>query len=148
MDSGKEQWMTCSSAVYNYSKKNIKGRDKNGQYPGDEVDVQYTENNGQFNCNRVSKKAGTTSSKQGNSTKPTCADCGKELKDDKYEKCYSCNQKNPTSKSDSTQDAINRQNANHATSRALIALQGHVDPNNISELIDMLHKKFMEKITG
>jgi hypothetical protein len=137
---GKEVWATCTDAVYSYVKNNFKG--------WEEVTLQY-EKQGNFPyVTRIEKGSGKDVQNSSVDSKPVCEDCGKELKDDKYTKCYTCNKKSPTTKSLDSQDAINRQNANHATSRALIALQGHINPNNIMEMIDALHARFMEKITG
>lgn len=148
LDDGEQVWGTTSEAVYNFAKKAFK--------EGEEVGVEYTEKNGQYFVNRITKKGSsetsTTKQKTTSSTGFACEDCGYELKDGKYKKCYTCNEKAPASSKktsgDNTQEYINRQNANHATSRTLIALQGHVDPNNVLELIDTIHAKYMEKITG
>jgi len=83
-------WANCSANVYNWALKSYK--------EGDEVNVEYSVNNGQYNVTRITKGSGKserTETPQPDKN-PTCADCGKELKDDKYDKCYTCNKKNPS----------------------------------------------------
>ncbi len=105
MDDGKERWMETSPAVLGFAKKALKGSDKTTNYPGDEVKVTYTEENGKYNCTRIEKIGGASASNSEVSTngKPKCADCGKELKDNKYKKCYLCNKKNPLKNEASTE---------------------------------------------
>jgi len=99
-----------------------------------------------YNCNKKSPAKSTGSEK---SLGSTCSDCGKVLKDDKYEKCYDCNKKNPSQKSSPEKaETIARQNANHATSRALIALQGQIDVNNIFDISEKLHEMFLRLAQG
>ncbi len=81
----KGTWANCTQAVYNYAKKTFKD--------GEEVEVEYSAKNGEYNVTKITKKGQGAESKN---TSPTCKDCGKVLKDDKYEKCYPCNQKNPS----------------------------------------------------
>lgn len=50
----------------------------------------------------------------------------------------------PYERSPETQELIRRQAVGNMASRALIALQGQVDPNNVCEVIDTLYKKFDE----
>ncbi len=86
-------------------------------------------------------------------TKFVCTDCGQEMKDGKYKKCYTCNQKNPAPKSGSgygkspeVQASIKRQAIGHMTSRTMIALQGHIDPNNIQEQIRAIYALYVELV--
>lgn len=149
----KWKWSTTTEAVYNWAKKNFK--------EDDVVDVEYEIKNSQYFVSRISapgqgsKKSATKEEAPKESSKPTCADCGKELSDSKYEKCYTCNQKSPSpktrnryAKTPEEQEAIARQNANHATSRALIALQGQVDVNSIFEIAKRLHEMFLSLARG
>jgi len=78
-----------------------------------------------------------------------CAKCGAKLKDDTYKTCYTCsmelrNQLANSPEEKEKQEVSKRQTVAHAVSRALIALQGHVDPNNINAFIDSLATKFKE----
>lgn len=86
----KGTWANCTQAVYNYAKKTFKD--------GNEVDVEYTVKNGEYNVTRITKKGQGNGGGKGTKldTPYTCEDCGKTLKDGKYKKCYTCNKKNPT----------------------------------------------------
>lgn len=144
---GDGTWATCTKAVYKWAKKTFSD--------GDKVDIEYSEKDGKYHVTKITKAGSGSGSKETKSSSvsaPTCSDCDKELKDDKYTKCYTCNKKNPVkskrSLSDSTGDSICRQNANHATSRALIALQGHIDVNNIFDIAKRLHKMFYDLTQG
>ncbi len=96
MDDGKERWMTCTKAVYGFAKKVLKGTDKDTGYGGDEVNVEHTLENGKYNATRIEKIGGGTANAETRTDgKPKCTDCGKELNDSKYTKCYLCNKKNP-----------------------------------------------------
>jgi hypothetical protein len=150
MDDGKERWMETSKAVYGFAKKALKGSEKGG-YKGDEVKVTYTEENGKYNCTRIEKIGGSSASKSATTDgKPKCSDCGKELKDDKYKKCYTCNKKNPSPKTTDRTSAVNesikRQAIGHMTSRSLVALQGTLDPNTIQDIIRTLYKLYTELV--
>lgn len=145
----KEKWATTSEAVYNWAKKNFKENDV--------VDAQYTVKNGQYFVSKIMKPGTGGNSNKSETTQPdkneyTCSDCGKELADNKYKKCYTCNKKNPSktnyTKNTDTADAISRQNTNHATSRALIALQGQIDINNIYDVAEKLHEMFLRFARG
>ncbi len=90
-NSDDEIWAKTTKAVYEYALKNFK--------EGEECEFEYTEKNDSYFINRILKKGSGTTTKK-TETKPSskakCKDCGKELKDSKYEKCYTCNQKNPS----------------------------------------------------
>ena len=145
-------WATCTPAVKEFAGKAFK--------EGDAIKVTYEEKSDaevKYHVTRIEKGAGTDT-KAGVATpdtsgKPTCKDCGKELKDAKYEKCYTCNQKNPSKtgkksygKSPEVQESIKRQAIGHMTSRSLIALQGHIDPNNIATIAETLYKKYQDLV--
>lgn len=156
MDDGKERWMTCSKIVYGFVKKALKGTDKETGYEGDEVKVTYTNVDGKYNCTRIEKVGGTPTSQRETTTdgKPKCTDCGKELKDNKYSKCYLCNKKNPVkstgtktyTKSPEVQESIKRQAIGHMTSRTMIALQGHIDPNNVHEIAESIYNTYVRLV--
>jgi len=55
----------------------------------DEVTVTFEQNKTFRNVSNIVKT--TVATPKG----PTCEDCGKALKDDKFKKCYMCNKKNP-----------------------------------------------------
>ena len=109
MDDGKERWMTTSSAVYGFAKKALKGTDKTTGYGGDEVNVEYTEENGKYNCTRIEKVGGSSTPQQEapvttNNAEFKCSECGKALKDGKYTKCYLCNKKSLSKPAQSSAD--------------------------------------------
>lgn len=142
-------WATCSQVVKDYAEKNFKS--------GDAVHVQFED--GQNNMLHVSKiepgpgadikkSADVTSAVSG---KPSCEDCGKDLQDAKYKKCWACNKKNPTAgakkdRGSEVNSSIKRQAIGHMTSRTLISLQGHIDPNNVEALAERIYKKFQELV--
>ena len=151
IDSLGEIWATCTPAVKDFAGKTFK--------EGDGVKVTYNEQTGaqtKYHVTRIEKGTGADINSGGSTPdneKPKCSDCGKELKDAKYEKCYTCNEKNPSKKgkkgygkSPEVQESIKRQAIGHMTSRTLIALQGHVNPNNIQEIAASLYKKYQELV--
>ena len=145
-------WTSCSQAVKDYASANFKS--------GDDVHVQYEDGqNNMFHVSKIEKGPGTDTKKGtapavgGGSGKPVCEDCGKDLKDAKYKKCYTCNQKNPAKKTGGSygktpevQESIKRQAIGHMTSRTLISLQGHVDPNNVEAIAERLYKKYQDLV--
>ena len=142
-----EKWTFCTPAVKTFAEKTFK--------EGDIVNVTYeTKDNGDIHVSRIEKGNGkdtTVSSSQSktNTNKPTCKDCGKELKDAKYEKCYACNQKNPSYKKDKGSEvntSIKRQAIGHMVSRTLIALTGQLDRNSVPEVMEVLYKKYQELV--
>ena len=118
---------------------------------GDLVEIEFKDEAGK----RVivsAKKTGESpvvKSESTSSDKFTCGKCGKAMKDDTYEFCYTCNQAEPKKsygKSPEEQATIKRQAIGHMTSRSLIALQGHIDPNNITGIMETLYKKYIELV--
>ena len=131
----KGTWYSCSNAVYDYVSKNFKEGDKVTLQTDNDTVVKVTKGEG------VVQEAKTT-------PKYVCEDCGKELKDGKYKKCYNCNKKAPKTstenksygyKSPEVQESIRKQAVGHMVSRSLIALQGQVDINAIHEVIKALY---------
>lgn len=57
---------------------------------GDEVSVEYTKKGTMKLVTKITKIGG---SEQKQETGYKCEDCGADLKDNKYKKCYTCNQK-------------------------------------------------------
>jgi hypothetical protein len=79
----------------------------------------------------------------------SCIRCGTSLKDGTYKTCYTCSMEikkemynSPEEKA--KEEVYKRQTIAHAVSRALIALQGQVELNNINSVIDSLTVKFKE----
>ncbi len=146
-----EKWATTSKEVHDWAKRSFKD--------GDTVDVEYDIKNGQYFVTRISApgQGGVKTSEKEKTTSPdrnpTCSDCGKVLKDNKYEKCFTCNQKNPKkktigryNKSPEVSESIKRQAIGHMTSRSLIALQGQVDINNIQEIAESIYKMYVKLV--
>ena len=144
---GQEKWATCTPQVLGFTKQAFKG--------GEEVDIQ-SEATGEvgFHITRISKTGqggGTNPTSTESTTVPKCADCGKVLKDGKYKKCYECNQKNPVKKTDSdsnfrTTSQLRRDEIGHMVSRTLIALTGQIDRNSVTEVMEVLYKKYQELV--
>ena len=140
---GEKVWTNCSKAVLEFVKKNFKeGDDVTPTFAEEEKDgMKYV---------TLVKKGGQSAPKKeaSNSGKPTCEDCGKGLKDDKYKKCFECNKKKPTPTETASSKAtsIEKQNVNNAVSRTLIGLQGQIDINNVLGVIDTLWEKYYSKL--
>lgn len=146
---GQEKWATCTPQVLGYTKNTFKG--------GEEVDIQ-SEASGElgFHITRISKagQGGGTSTAASTNDKSKCPDCGKD-KEAKYPKCWACNDKNPAPKksgggygknSPEVSASIKRQAIGHMTSRTLIALTGQVDRNSVTEMMEVLYKKYQELV--
>lgn len=100
LDTGEEKWGTTSQAVFNFAKANFK--------EGDDADFVYKVENNQYLIDRINKPGYTPKAYEKKETTSTpvpvaepssehvCEDCGVNLKDGKYKKCYNCNQKKPT----------------------------------------------------
>lgn len=88
LDSGEETWADTTEAVYNFAKSNFTD--------GEECGFEYTEKDGKYNVSKIIKGGTSTKTATPETPKYTCVDCGKELKDDKYKKCYACNKKSPS----------------------------------------------------
>ncbi len=114
---------------------------------GDTVEVKAEQkDNGKLYLSEI-KKTGSAPASSTSTSKHACEKCGKPLKDDSYPTCYTCSMKERNSpenldKEAKKQATIRRQAIGHMTSRALIALQGIVDINNITSIAETLYKKF------
>ncbi len=148
LDNGDEKWATTTEKVYTYAKKNFK--------EDEEVGYDYTEKNGQYTVKKILKDGESskeTETKSEAEPEFTCEECGKVLKDDKYEKCYTCNQKSRKSggysKSPEDKEQIKRLSILGSVSRMIIVLQGHVDDaDTLGEIVDSLYDRFYEKLSG
>ena len=132
-----EKWATTTEAVVNFAKKTFKQDEK--------VNVTFEEKDGQYTVSRITKIFQSTKKKE-TKAKYACEDCGIELKDGRYKKCYKCSQKSSNKKTQAVQDSIKRQAIGHMTSRTLIALQGHVDPNTITDLMKTIYQIYVELV--
>lgn len=155
---GKDEWMNTTEEVYNYAKEKFEDGDKIGvEYimkgklyhavrvntDGKNVELQESEDN------TTSKES--TSEKREENLKPTCIDCGKELKDSKYKKCYTCNQKNPvkstsTTRSPETVASIKMQCAYKAAAQAMVVFTGQIaDLDVLKSQLDDLANHIVNK---
>ena len=146
---GEDKWFTATQAVYNYAQKNFE--------EGDDVDIEYNTKNGQYFVTKIMKAgSGTKKSETSESTssdKLTCSVCGKELKNDKYDKCYECNQKARKSSGSSKSygkdsEAIKKESVLHSCAIAVGALAGQIDPNSLSDYLESLYDKMYKKLFG
>lgn len=148
-----EIWAETTEAVYNFAKKNFEENEK--------CEFEYEEEDGRYTITKILKKGKTTKKKSSKSkAKYTCEDCGKELKDDKYKKCYNCNKKNPIKKTKTssgefrTPEQITKDYLANSTATvvkgALVGMQGHLNPNTVTditvELMKNVYKKFQELV--
>ena len=147
LDDGSDKWMETTDAVLNFAKKNF---DEN-----DEVNVEYTEKNGKYKASRVTSPGKASKKAPEDSTvKNVCEDCGKELKDDRYTKCYSCNKKAPkeektskkTTNTTDKDELIKREAIAHATSRVMIGLQGQIDVNNCTDIFETIYNNILKLV--
>jgi len=146
------QWMNTTEAVYNYVKESFED--------GDEIGIEYTKKGKLYHVTRVNKE-GKCKELSGDDQKESipqesssnnlvCEDCGKELKSDKYKKCYTCNQKNPsggfTQRSPETVASIKTQCAYKAAATALLVFTGQIaDIKTLKEQLDDLAEHILSK---
>jgi len=115
------RWAETTEAVVTYAKGKFK--------KGDDCELEYKKDGSKLHVTRITGQ-GSGGSPSSSSSKSSGG----------YDKKYSG--------SNNTADSICRQNANHATSRTLIALQGHVDPNNVFDIASQLHEMFLKLAKG
>jgi len=161
LDDGKEKWASTTEKVFNYAKSNFK--------ENEEVDYEYENKNGQYSVSKILKKGETTEKKTSTKSESTstpdgkvCA-CGKKIKNDKYDKCYTCNQKNPAKGSSGRPDynsgapygsllpseaeRRNKLSTMSSCCEAIKVLTGRVeDVNTLGDLIVNLYDKLYKKI--
>ncbi len=80
-DDKSARWYFLTDKVREFVKKAIK--------KGDEVEIKHVSKNGDNYITFIEKSNGETKA----TDVPTCEDCGRTLKDAKYKKCYTCNEK-------------------------------------------------------
>jgi len=132
---GKEIWMGCSESVYNWCKKNFK--------EGDEIDVTYTEKNGQYTATRAVKKGynnappaekATPKAKGTNDTPPVKS--GQFAYPRDYMKS-----KNPE---ESAQ--IRALSILSSVCHAVPTMTGQVDLNSLGDFVEALYDRFDKKL--
>jgi len=148
-DDGKEKWYKATEAVHGYASKSIKKNES--------VMIEVSNEKGKEVITRITKANTTAEQPQNRSESPsngtstakageyTCSECGKKLKDNKYTKCYTCNQKNPvtTTEPSSRQSSIENQAVLKASADAVAtAFVGQVkDEETLGDMIARLYKK-------
>ena len=152
---GDDNWFTAEDPVIPYLEKIEKG---------DEVEITFSKNGVFKNVTKIVKIEATkaeTKPEEKPKTGFTCADCGKELPDGKYKKCYTCNKKSPAKskvydKSEKTYTKsydnptktaqIQRGNALNAAGYAISGNLTGSDPNTIKEAVLLLANAFLDWI--
>lgn len=86
----KDQWYTANKEILDDLAKVEKG---------DKVEIIFVKNGVFRNVSKITKVTESVKDEPKTESKVTgfqCSDCGKELKDGKYTKCFMCNKKAPT----------------------------------------------------
>lgn len=152
---GKDTWVNTSNAVKEYVLKNYK--------EGDDIEVTFGDNSsdGLKYVTRVGNSGSKPEPKQSSpSDKGKCADCGADI-DQKYKKCYKCNQKNPAPKTENSKSSsspktyatpkdelIKREAVAHAASRVMIGLQGRYDRNEVGDIFTAVYEVILKLVEG
>lgn len=158
LDTGEEKWGTTSQAVFNFAKANFK--------EGDDAEFVYKVDNNQYLIDRISKPGYVVKTQQPNvspssdsqpSSAHVCEDCGVNLKDGKYKKCYNCNKKNPTvnyggdymkPRTPEEADRMTRLSILSSVCEAIGIMTGQVgDVGTLWEQIETLYDEAYKKIT-
>lgn len=116
-------WFTTSSAVVNFAKKSFK--------EDEEVKVTYNENDGTKFVTRIEKLKGGNS-RPSNTNKTPVKKSSWSNKSDNYR----------------TPEQITTDEIGHMTAKSLICLQGHIDPNNICDIITQIYETYKKMIKG
>jgi len=131
LNEGNAVWMECSEKVYTWCKNQYKD--------GDEVDVEYTVKDGQYIATRVTKK-GQGSKKTGTSSET------KDTTSTKNKSSYNSYGEYMKRKHPDEGKQIRALSILSSVCNAVQGLAGHIDPNNIGEVIDTLFDKFDKKL--
>ena len=159
---GEDIWMNTNEEVYNYAKEKFED--------GDKIGIEYIIKGKLYHIIRINKEGDNVEKKEGDIKTSTndllesrkedkniedgyhCLDCGKELKDDKYKKCYTCNQKNPVkstntsfARSPETVASIKMQCAYKVAATAITVLTGQIDLTVLKEMLDDLAEHIVKK---
>jgi len=148
-DEKSAKWYFLADPVIKFVEGNIE--------VGSEVTIKYEQSGGKSIITYITKGEGISTETPPKDSKPTCEICGKELKDSKYKKCYSCqylnkneeNSNTPTEYIDtsiSKDELIKREAVAHATSRVMIGLQGHINPNNVSTIYTTVYNIILKLV--
>jgi len=121
-------WMGCSNKVYSWCKKMFKD--------GDEVDVEYTVKDGQHTASRVTRKGQDGGTKQTETKSKTSKGS--------YKQTYSGDYARRKHPEESKQ--IRALSILSSVCNAIQGLAGHVDPNNVGDIIATLFDRFDKKL--
>lgn len=129
---GKEIWAECSDPVKKWAKDNFK--------EGDVVELELAEKNGKYKVEGKITKEGQTSAPttQTNSQPSTTSTPSNYSSSSSAKKTWG--------KTPEECDSIKRQAIGHMVSRSLIALQAHLDPNNIHEVAEQLYSTYQRLV--
>jgi len=132
---GNDIWMGCSEKVFNWCRKSFKD--------GDEVDVEYTKKDGQYTASRVIKKdSSSTSSNEKEKEKTYSSESTPNSKSDKI--IYPREYMKPKTPEEAKQ--MRACSILSSVCNAVNGLAGHIDPNNIGDIIESLYDKFTKKL--
>jgi len=142
-----DNWYNLNDPVIPYLEKMNKG---------DEVVVTYEKKGTSryvsklLNAGAGAEPTKTEAPKTESSTGFVCEDCGKELKDGKFKKCFVCNKKNPASKGekkstyDSPEKTAQIQRGNALNAAAFVASsQQFKDPEVAKQFTLLLAEDFL-----
>lgn len=116
---GREVWAECDKVVKEFAKKNFK--------EGDDVEFEYENKDKTYKINgNITKVGGTTSAPSEESPSPAPSSL--------------------PSSGGSVNESIKRQAIAHATSRTMISMAGHVNPNNVKELFNSIYDVILAKV--
>lgn len=119
-------WATTTEAVYIFASNAVKS--------GDIIGVEYEEGERQYNVLKVLKTDQKTEKKE--STQKTKNEPSKQEA-----------KKQNNDYTTTTRISIERQTVMNATAKTMESLIGHVDPNNIKEIIETILKTYDEYVT-
>lgn len=117
---GEPRWASCTKQVQDYAGKNFA--------EGDDVEFEYTVEDGKYNIEGYIKKVGGSSSSEKSRKETPQTSTGS-----RYDPAV--------------QESIKRQAIGNMTSRTLIALTGQIDVNNVHEVAEEVYKTF-QKLVG
>ena len=144
---GQEGWFNAGDTVVPYLSKIEKGA---------EVIVTFEKKGVAKNVTKIVKAGATTTTKTEtpkDSTGFYCEDCGKELKDDRFKKCFMCNKKNPQKEGNkisskeytqSPERTAQIQRGNALNAAASILSGRPEDPETLAEMVKVVADKLLD----
>lgn len=137
---GKDIWMECSENVFNWCKKTFT--------EGEEIDVTYTEKNGQYTTTRVCKKGSNNAPPAESYKKTTVENKTAPSKNNVSQQVGNMSYPREFMKSKNPEESkqIRALSILSSVTQAVQALAGHVDPNNIGDIIETLYDRFDKKL--